>query len=205
VEVRLPIVVQLVVAAGLGVVQAATDASTDDAAVDKAVRTMLDDLAREGFSSLSRHLTSETRRGEGEEQWRRKVRHSTAVYGALRRYEVGAPAYVNPECRHVKGSAVFEHGPALLTAQLCREDDAWMLQSFDIVPERVTGKFFERAIAFEAREKWPDGAFSVTCPDVPVPAGGELTCHLDVGGDKAAVRVQRRGLTGMAVLGRVPD
>lgn len=202
---RLPVAVRLVVAAGLGVVQAATAAATDDAAVGKAVRTMLDGVVREGFSSLRRHLTSETRQEVQEDQWRRKVRHTTAVHGAMRRYEVGAPTYVNRECRHVKGSAVFEHGPASLTVQLCREDNAWMLQSIDVVPEVVTGKFFERAIVFEAKEKWPEGAVTVTCPDVPVPAGGELTCRIDAGGDKAAFRVRRTGATSIQVLGRVPD
>ena len=176
-----------------------------DAAVAQAARTMLDGLVREGFSSLRGHMTSETRTAEDEDRWRRKVRHSTAIYGAMRRYEVGAPTQVDPACRHVKGSAVFEHGPASFTLQLCREADAWMLQSFDIVPERVTGKFFERAMVFEAREKWPEGAFNITCPDVPVPAAGELTCRMDVGGDKAAFRVQREGATGVKVLGRVPD
>lgn len=176
----------------------------DDATAKSAARALMDGVARGGAMTLMTRFTASTRAQAGEAGLVRSLGHVAAVLGGLRRYELGEPVFASLTCRDLKGTAEFEHGRARINLQVCRESDAWMLQSFDAFPEEVAGGYFERAIAYELEAAGQGGA-TVRCPDGPVAVGAEVACRVARGGERIVMRVRRTGETQMAVVGATPE
>jgi hypothetical protein len=177
----------------------------DETTAPAAARALLDGVVRDGPLSVLPHFSAATRELEGEAQLRRKLAHLAAVYGPMRSYTMAEPAFATLFCRDVKATVRFDGGGGRLTMQVCSDGGAWLVETIDIAPEVVTGGFFQRAMTFELAQKWPTESVSVSCPDVPIAVGGEVTCRIEKGAERAKVRVRRTGEASMRSWARQPS